>query len=123
MLVKLNEKGCAALGKNKEQAVCNVSDRRAFTLMTGGLANPDHGFMARYRVDNPPPEKFEAVEETAEIEAVEEDEDDSANDEGHGKGIGSEGGMAVGQKKSKKLKKEKAISLKAEKREKAIREG
>jgi len=109
MLVKLTVKGCAALGKNKEQAICNVSDRRAFALMDGGFANPDHGFMSRFAADNPKPERIEAeqavetelnvgVGENPGVDVAEGKLNPEAGD-GLNQGVASEGGAVVGQKK------------------------
>lgn len=63
MQVRLTEEGQKALGFSVDRKVANVSDDRAFVLMSGGFAAQDKGFMAMF--DGPLPEKKVEVKTVA----------------------------------------------------------
>ena len=92
MQVRLNEKGQKALGFSPDRRVANVSDDRAFALMSRGFAAQDKGFMAMF--NGPLPKK-----EKAEVKPV----------------------APKPEKKFEKPKRETAVSKNAAKRTKAVK--
>lgn len=65
MLVRLTKKGNGLF--DHDRLVVSVSNKRAFTLMNEGYANPDRGFMERFAAD----EKAAAVGEVEKEPAAE----------------------------------------------------
>ena len=63
MQVRLTESGQKALGVTVDRKIVNVSDDRAFALMSGGFAATDRGFMALF--NGPLPEKKAEVKKVA----------------------------------------------------------
>ena len=110
MLVKLTLEGCKILARGSDRRMANVSEARAFALMNGGYANPDHGFMSRFAVSNHVAPVIDDLailrtpvdgETAAEVEeaAVADTVAADAAGKGQTQGIASEGGAVVGQKK------------------------
>lgn len=59
MQVKLTKKGQTALGFSPDRIIANVSDNRAFAMMSNGMAIPDKGFMALFDGEISEPEKHQ----------------------------------------------------------------
>ncbi len=57
MQVRLTKEGQKALGFSPDRIIANVSDDRAFALMSNGCAVQDKGFMALFDGPLPEPEK------------------------------------------------------------------
>ena len=57
MQVRLTKEGQKALGFSLDRKIANVSDKRAFALMSNGFAAKDNGFMVLF--SGPLPEKPE----------------------------------------------------------------
>ena len=63
MQVRLTQEGQEALGFTPDRKIANVSDGRAFALMSKGFAAQDKGFMALF--NGPLPEKKAEVKKVA----------------------------------------------------------
>lgn len=102
MEVKLTESGLNLFGFGPDRIITNVNLDRAYALMAGDYANKDKNFMALYEANHPKPEPKIIVWRP-----------------------NPDFGPPVKAKTMKKLKpkpkKEKAISKKAAKREKAVK--
>ena len=94
MQVRLTEKGQQALGFSPDRIIANVSDNRAFAMMSNDMAIPDKGFMALF--DGEVPALVEKPKTNAEKQQKRIDE-------------------------IMKPKKEKAVSKKAKNRKKAVK--
>ena len=74
MQVRLTKKGQQALGFSPDRIIANISDNRAFAMMSNGMANPDKGFMALFdgevekskrEVEKSKPKKEKAISKKA----------------------------------------------------------
>jgi hypothetical protein len=112
MQVRLTKEGQKALGFSPDRKIANVSDDRAFVLMTRGFAAQDKGFMSLF--DGEVPEKPESKPEPKlKILSAEDRQkmiDKMVPAEPEEKAV-----------KPKPPKKEKAVSIKAKKRKKAVK--
>ena len=97
MQVRLTKKGQQALGFSPDRIIANVSDNRAFAMMSKGMAIPDKSFMALFNGEVP--------------KLVEKPKSKLTNSEKQQKRIDE----------IMKPKKEKAVSKKAKNRKKAVK--
>ena len=103
MQVRLTKKGQQALGFSPDRIIANVSDNRAFAMMSNGMAIPDKGFMALFDGEVP--------------KLIEKSKSKLTNSEKQQKRIDE----IMKPKKEKAIRTEKAISKKAKNRKKAVK--